>query len=30
MNQRPVAYSEIGPVHWERFARLVLKAAYEA
>lgn len=26
----PVAYSEIGPVHWERFARLVLEAAYEA
>lgn len=26
----PVAYSEIGPVHWERFARLILEAAYEA
>jgi hypothetical protein len=26
----PVAYSEIGPIHWERFARLILEAAYEA
>ena len=26
----PVAYSEIGPVHWERFALLILEATYEA
>lgn len=26
----PVAYSEIGPMHWESFARLILEAAYEA
>ncbi len=25
-----MAYSEIGPIHWKRFARLILEAAYEA
>jgi hypothetical protein len=26
----PIAYSEIGPVHWGHFARLILEAAYES
>ncbi|WP_035982885.1 hypothetical protein, partial [Bradyrhizobium sp. STM 3843] len=26
----PVAYSDIAPKYWERFARLILEAAYEA
>ncbi|MBM3787647.1 MAG: hypothetical protein FJW30_25095 [Acidobacteria bacterium] len=26
----PVAYSRVAPAHWERFARLILEALYEA